>query len=84
MLQTLTSLLATVFGFLDGLLPDSPFADAFQVTQQMSLGIGWLNWLMPIGEMLVIMSLWIAACLAITAIRVALEVTSDVGGKVIS
>ena len=83
-MQTLTSLLATVFGFLDGLLPDSPFADAFQVTQQMSLGIGWLNWLMPIGEMLVIMSLWIAACLAITAIRVALEVTSDVGGKVIS
>ena len=73
-----------MFGFLDGLLPDSPFADAFQVTQQMSLGIGWLNWLMPIGEMLVIMSLWIAACLAITAIRVALEVTSDVGGKVIS
>lgn len=82
MLQAIFDLISTVFGWLGNLLPDSPFADVVQVTSDLSLGLSWLNWIFPISDMLVILFLWIAACAAITAVRVALDVTADIGGKV--
>lgn len=82
MLQALFGFVGTIFGWLGNLLPDSPFANYVQVTEQMSLGLSWLNWLIPINEMLVILALWIAACAAITAVRLALDITGILGGKV--
>lgn len=82
MLQALFGFVGTIFGWLGNLLPDSPFANYVQVTDQMSLGLSWLNWLIPINEMLVILALWIAACAAITAVRFALDITGILGGKV--
>ena len=82
MLSGFLQLLGTIFSWLNGLLPDSPFADAVQVTQDMTLGLSWLNWILPISEMLVMLALWIAAMAAVTAVKVALSVSSSVGGKV--
>lgn len=82
MLQAIFGFISTIFGWLGNLLPDSPFDGIVQVTDQLTLGISWLNWLLPISEMLVTLFLWIAACVAITAVRVALDVTADIGGKV--
>ena len=82
MLQAIFGFISTIFGWLGNLLPDSPFADIVQVTDQLVLGISWLNWLLPINEMLVTLFLWIAACVAITAVRIALDVTADISGKV--
>ena len=76
MLSGFLQLIGTIFDWLNGLLPDSPFADALQVTQDMTLGLSWLNWVLPISEMLVMLALWIAAMAAVTAVKVALSVTS--------
>ena len=83
MLQGLLSLLNTIFGFLDTLLPTSPFEQYITANNQISLGISWLNWVFPIGEMLAIMVVWLGLCLTVVAVRVALDVTGSVGGKVV-
>ena len=83
MLSALSGLFNMLFGWLAGLLPDSPFADAAQVTEGMHTGLAWLNWFFPVGEMLALCTAWVLACLAVTAVKVALKVTSDVGSKVI-
>lgn len=83
MLQGLFTFLGTIFGWLNDLLPESPFADIVQTSQQLSLGISWLNWLFPISDMLAIMAIWIAACAAITAVRVAFDITGGLAGKVV-
>lgn len=82
MLQAIFGFISTIFGWLGNLLPDSPFDGVVQVTDNLVLGISWLNWLLPISDMLVSLFLWIGACVAITAVRVALDVTADIGGKV--
>ena len=83
MLQGLFTFIGTIFGWLNDLLPDSPFTGLVQASQDLSLGISWLNWLFPINEMLAILAIWIAACAAITAVRVALDLTGSVAGKVV-
>lgn len=82
MIQALAQFFATVFGWLGNLLPDSPFANMVQVSEDLALGISWLNWLVPISEMLAMMVLWLAACVAVVAVRVALDVTGSIGGRV--
>lgn len=82
MLQALFGFVSTIFGWLSNLLPDSPFANFAHVTDQMSLGLSWLNWLIPMNEMLAILAIWITACAAITAVRFALDITGILGGKV--
>ena len=82
MLSALSGLLGMVFGWLGALFPASPFASAVQVTENMRLGLSWLNWVVPVGEMLAIMGLWIAAMFAVTAVKVALRMVGGVGGKV--
>lgn len=83
MLQGLLTFLGTIFGWLDSLLPNSPLAGLVQTSQNLSLGISWLNWLFPINDMLALLAIWIAACAAITAVRVAFDITGGLAGKVI-
>jgi len=82
MLDILLGVVGTVFGWVGALFPASPFADYVQVTEDMQLGLAWLNWIFPIGEMLVLLMAWIAAMAVVTAVKVALEVTGGLGGKV--
>lgn len=83
MLQGLFTFLGTIFGWLDNLLPDSPLAGLVETSQNLSLGISWLNWLVPINEMLALLAIWIAACAAVTAVRVAMDITGGLAGKVV-
>lgn len=82
MLNAIAGLLSAVFGWLGGLLPDSPLRGFAEAGENLSLGLRWLNWVLPISEMLVMLGLWIAAMLAVTAVKVALRMTASVGGKV--
>lgn len=82
MLEAILSLFNSIFGILNGLLPDSPFTDLVQVNEQLLLGLGWLNWLLPLSEMLAMMVVWLGVCVVVVAVRTALDVTANIGGKV--
>lgn len=44
------------------LLPQSPFADLLAQLEAAELpGLAWLNWLVPIPELLQLLSLWLVA-----------------------
>lgn len=44
------------------LLPTSPFADLLTQLEGAELpGLAWLNWLVPIPELLELLTLWLAA-----------------------
>ena len=83
MLQFLTGILSSVYGFLNGVLPGSPFRDFFVVTSDFNLGIGWLNWFVPIDTMAFMLTSWIAAAVVCTAIRVSARVSGGIIGKVL-
>lgn len=83
MLEGFLTLLGTIFGWLGDLLPTSPLSGYAVVTEQMTLGLRWLNWVLPLSEMLLMLVAWMAALLAVTAVKVALGVTGSVGGKVV-
>lgn len=83
MLDGLLGVIGTVFGWLGGLLPTSPFSDWMTVTQEMQLGLRWLNWFFPVSEMLVMLVGWIAVVAAVQAVRIALRYSADVAGKVV-
>lgn len=70
MIAFISGLLHTIFGFFAGLLPDSPFQDMFEFTEQLSMGLGWLNWLFPVNECLVMFLAWLALMVAVLAARV--------------
>lgn len=82
MLQAILGLLNTIFGFLGNLLPDSPFVGLVELNESLIQYVSWFNWLVPINEMLSMMVLWLGACVAVTAVRTALDVTGSIGGKV--
>lgn len=83
MLDGIISILSGIFGFLGGFLPNDPFSDYLQTFDNLRLGLSWLNWFFPIGQMLALLALWIGACVLITAVRVAIDLTGGVGSKMI-
>ena len=70
MIDFLSNILGTVFGFLGSALPDSPFQEMFELTAQMRLGLGWLNWFFPVGSALALFATWLALCVAVVAARI--------------
>lgn len=83
MLALLSGFFQTIFGWLGQLLPDSPFESAFHVAESWGLGLGWLNWFIPIDAMLLVLAGWIAAGVAITAARVVISKGLSIGTKLI-
>lgn len=63
LLGFLSGLLGGLLDFLTGFLPASPFADVITGMGSLGQGIGWLNWFLPVGDLLAIFGLWIAAAL---------------------
>lgn len=45
------------------MLPASPF-QGFVLPELVETGLGWLNWLVPIGDMLGLLELWLLAAAA--------------------
>lgn len=70
MLSAILAFFGAVFGFLGGLLPESPFRQLLGVTEQLRMGISWLNYFVPIDTFVTMFGLWLAACVAYIALRV--------------
>lgn len=70
MIAFITGLLHTIFGFFSSLLPDSPFQDMFTMTEAMSTGLGWLNWLFPVNECLGLFLAWLALMVVVVGARI--------------
>ena len=83
MIAAINTIMSIIFGGLASLFPQSPFSQMAAVSQGMALGIGWLNWLVPFGEFLVMMAAWIGVAVVVTAFRAASKVLGDIAGKVI-
>ena len=85
MLSWLASLLSGILGFFNDVLPDSPFTDVLQGSNDLQTGLAWLNWLIPVGDMLGIFLAYLAVLLVWAAVDFALSkaegsVFSLVGG----
>ena len=86
MVNALLGMLTALVGWLVSHLPISPF-------QSLTLGfngfagsgitidtmMGWLNWAVPFGDMLLLLQAWLTAALAVLAVKVLTKpVTSTV------
>lgn len=83
MLGFLADLLGGVLGFLQRFLPDSPFQSIIEGTDSLRLGLGWLNWVLPVGDCLAIAALWLAALVVWIGVRLALGKTMDMAGRLV-
>lgn len=77
MLDFLTNLFTGLFGFLDQMLPNSPFGDWAVVTNDMHLGLGWLNWLFDLSGCLAIFVVWITLAVTVTIAKIIYTHTKD-------
>lgn len=73
MIDVILSFLNGILGFLNGILPDSPFTDIIEGNETMLNALGWLNWLVPINDLLAIFSVYLVALLAYQAASLALD-----------
>lgn len=64
--NTVTKLLQAVLS----LLPKSPFTDFIASWSPGSQYIGWLNWFLPVGTLLTITGVWLAAVTAFYLISI--------------
>ena len=58
MLAAILGLFQGIAGWLTQILPESPFTN-MAIPEGMQQGLGWLNWFLPLGDMLALMG---AAC----------------------
>ena len=62
MVGFLVDLFSSLVDFLTGVLPQSPFSN-LTLSQDVHNYLGWLNWIVPIGDMLTLFGLVLAAYL---------------------
>lgn len=60
MLTFLAELLGGFINLLTGVLPQSPFQN-ITLGEGVGTALGWLNWIVPVGDMLGIFALWLTA-----------------------
>lgn len=60
--------LGGLFGWLADNLPQSPFAD---ITLDGATGdaLGWLNWVVPFGDIMALFAAWLAVVLVVWGVR---------------
>lgn len=61
MIAFLVNLAAGLLSWLSGVLPRSPFADMSLALSGIADAIGWLNWVVPVGDMAVLLGVWLLA-----------------------
>lgn len=86
MISAILGFVTGVLGFLNGMLPNSPFADVIAGNEGILQGIGWLNWIFPVGDCMLIFAAYLAVLLLWAAVDMALgyagkSVFGVVGGK---
>ena len=62
MLSFIVSLASGVFGWLGQVLPTSPFSGLSLSLSGFGNVLGWLNWIVPVGQMAVMYGVWLAGC----------------------
>lgn len=73
MIDVVLELLNGVLGFLNGVLPDSPLQSLITNNEQIIDALGWLNWFVPISELLTIFGVYLVALVAWQAVDMALD-----------
>lgn len=68
-------LIADLILVLSAALPDDPFTLP-QVAADWELGLSWLNWFVPVGQIAVLLAAWVAATLAYYAFQFILKQTA--------
>lgn len=64
MIDYVSGLLSGFVGFFVSFLPVSPFA-GIELEETFSTGLGWLNWLVPFGDIVNLFTAWCAAALLV-------------------
>lgn len=67
-MDLLANLVMGVLGFFNTVLPDDPFAAWIAGAESLSLGMGYLNWFVPIGDLLAIFAAYLALLLVWAAV----------------
>ena len=83
MLSFLADLISGLLGFLNSFLPDSPFRDFLTSTESLQLGLGWLNWFVPIGQMLTFFALYLGLLVVWVGVRIAIGKTTQIAGDLL-
>lgn len=73
MISAIIGFVSGIVGWLASVLPDSPFAGLFTGNQSILTGLGWLNWLLPVGDLLAIFGLFLAVLLIWAAVDFAIS-----------
>lgn len=83
MVDAILGFFGMIFGWISNFFPENPFIGVVEILDDMRLGIGWLNWFVPLGEMLTLMSIWLAAIAAVIAVKIAINATASIASKVV-
>lgn len=62
MFAILSAFIKWLVGLAVALLPQSPFVNF--AAPQVEQGLGWLNWIVPVGDILGLLEIWLVACAA--------------------
>lgn len=73
MIDVVLELVNGVLGFLNGVLPDSPFQGLIESNEGVITALGWLNWFVPVGQLLAIFGVYLVALAAWQAVDMALD-----------
>lgn len=72
MLKFLMDFLGGIFGWLSSVLPDSPIQEVVDGFQTAGTAIAWLNWFVPVTDMLLIFGAFLAVLVVWYAVSTAL------------
>ena len=85
MLSWISGFLGGIFGWLASVLPNSPFTGIADGLNGLTLGLGYLNWFIPIGSFGAVFALYLSVLVVWTVIAGILDksitgVFSAIGG----
>lgn len=79
MLGFLVDLLGGFVSLLTGVLPQSPFQD-ITLGEGIDTALGYLNWIIPVGDMLGVFALWLTAAVIIGVVNFIVKKATGVIG----
>lgn len=68
MLALLVGLFSGIVHILTGVLPTSPF-QGITLPESVDMALGWLNWLVPVNDMMRVFGAWLAAGIIVAIVR---------------
>lgn len=81
MIAFLLRMVGGLFSWLASVLPVSPFSGMSLALGGMADALGWLNWVVPVGDMLALFLVWLAAAVIWQVVQFVLKRFDGVLGK---